>query len=58
MKFRRVRHTLALAALVGSSLSGRLSAQGQQGSVSGHVTDATTGLAVPSAQVSVIGTTA
>ena len=57
MNSRRVRHTLMLAALAAWSLSGQLRAQGQQGSVTGRVTDATTGLAVPSVQVTVLGTT-
>lgn len=57
MRFRRVRHTFLVATLVGSGLSGQLSAQSSQGTVTGHITDATTGLAIPSAQVSVVGTT-
>jgi TonB-linked SusC/RagA family outer membrane protein len=60
MRTSGVRHAVALAVLVGSGIaipSSRASAQSSQGTLTGHVTDSTSGGAVAAVQVSVVGTT-
>lgn len=61
MKPHLVRHMLALVAAfvaaLGVVLPARLGAQGQQGTISGRVTDAATGQGVAAAQIAVVGTT-
>ncbi len=57
MQPRFVRHVLTLTALLGTLVARDGFAQGQQGSVSGRVTDAASGAPIGAAQVAIVGTT-
>jgi TonB-linked SusC/RagA family outer membrane protein len=56
MPTRRFIHSLVIAALCGIVSAQGAGAQAQHGTITGRVTDATTGLAVASAQINVVGT--
>lgn len=57
MQSRLVMHVLTLAAFLGTLAPRDGLAQGQQGSVTGRVTDATSGAPIGAAQVAIVGTT-
>ncbi len=56
MPTRRVIHSLVLAALCAIPPAQRASAQTQHGTITGRITDASTGLPVVLAQVTIVGT--
>ncbi len=57
MRSRSVRRALLLAVLGGSSAAGLLGAQTSLGGISGRISDASSGQPIPSAQVTIVGTT-
>jgi TonB-linked SusC/RagA family outer membrane protein len=56
MRAQRAIRSVTLAALMTAACAGFASAQSQQGTITGRVTDASTGRPIPSVQLSVIGT--
>lgn len=57
MSTRRVFRSLVLAVLFAPLSAGLAAAHAQQGTITGRVTDAASGLPIPALQVSVVGTT-